>query len=49
MKGCEDVGFTQHAIIVFLTVENILPINVKSCMEAVYGDKRVDVKHSETV
>jgi hypothetical protein len=43
MEGCEDVQFTQHAIIVFLTAVNILPINIQSCMQAVYGDKCVDV------
>jgi ribosomal protein L23 len=43
MEGCEDVQFTQNAIIVFLTPENILPINIKSCVQAIYGDKCVDV------
>ena len=43
MEGCEDVQFTQHAITVFLTAENIFPTNIKSCMQAVYGDKCVDV------
>jgi hypothetical protein len=43
MEGCKDVQFTQHAITVFLTTENILPIKIKSCMQAVYGDKCVDV------
>jgi len=43
MEGCEDVQFKQPAIIVFLTTENILPINIKSCMQTVYGDKCVDV------
>jgi hypothetical protein len=37
------VQLTQHAIIAFLTAENIHPINIPSCMQAVYGDKCVDV------
>jgi hypothetical protein len=43
MDGCEDVQFIQHAVIVLLTAENILPIDIQSCMQAVYGDKCVDV------
>jgi len=42
-EGCEDVQFTQHAIIAFLTAANILPINIPSCMQAVHGGKYVDV------
>jgi hypothetical protein len=43
MEGCDEVQFTQHAVTVFLTMENILPIDIQSCMQAVYGDKCVDV------
>ena len=43
MEGCENLQFTQHAIIEFLTVKNILPINIQRCVQAVYGDKCVEV------
>jgi hypothetical protein len=43
MEGCEDMQFRQHAVIEFLTVEKIPPIDVHCCMQAVYGDKCVNV------
>jgi hypothetical protein len=43
MEGCEDMWFKQCAIIEFLTAEKILPIDIHCRMQAVYGDKCVDV------
>ena len=43
IDGCEDVWFKQHAVIEFLTAENIPPINIHRYMQAVYGGKCIDV------
>ena len=42
VKGCEDVQFQICAVIEFLTVEKIPPIDIHHHMQAVYGDKYVD-------
>ena len=38
-----DVRFKQRAVIEFLTVEKVPPIEIHRRMKAVYGDQRVDV------
>ena len=43
MEGCEDLRFKQHAITESLTAEKIPPIDIQCCMQAVYGDKCVDI------
>jgi len=43
MEGCEDMQFKQNAIIEFLNVEKVPPINIHCHMQAVYGDKCVDI------
>ena len=43
MEACEDVQFKQRAIVEFLTTEKISPVDVHRRMQAVYGDKCVDV------
>jgi hypothetical protein len=43
MEGCEDMHFKQYAIIEFLTVEKIPPIDIHCHMQVVCGDKCVDV------
>jgi hypothetical protein len=42
MKGCKHVQF-RPAVIEFLTVEKIPPINIHHHMQEVYGDKCTDV------
>jgi hypothetical protein len=39
----KDVQFKQHAVTEFLSAEKISPINIHCRMQAVYGDKCVDV------
>ena len=43
MEEFSDVRFKQPAVIEFLTVEKVPPIEIHRRMQAVYGDKRVDV------
>ena len=43
MEEFSDVRFEQHAVIEFLTVEKVLPIEIHRRMQAVYGDQCVDV------
>ena len=43
MEGCEDMQFKQSAVIEFFTVEKIPPINIHCHMQAVCGDKCVDL------
>jgi hypothetical protein len=43
MEGYEDKQFKQSAIIEYLNVEKIPPINIHCHMQAVCGDKCVDV------
>jgi len=43
MKGCEDMQFKQRAVIEFLTVEKIPPIDIHHHMQAVYGGKYIDI------
>ena len=43
MEACEDVQFKQRAVIGFLTAEKISPVYIHRRMQAVYGDKCVDV------
>ena len=38
-----DVRFKQRAVIEFLTMEKVLPIEIHRRMQAVYGDQCVDV------
>lgn len=42
MEGCEDARFKQRAV-EFLTAENSPPIHIHRRMQAVFGDKCVDV------
>jgi len=42
-EDCKDVQFKQHAVTEFLNAEKINPINIHCCVQAVYGDKCVDV------
>jgi DNA-binding transcriptional ArsR family regulator len=44
MDGCENMQFKQCAVIKFLRAEKIPPINIRHHMQAVYGDKYVDVR-----
>jgi len=43
MKGYEDIQFKQCAIIEFLTMEKIPPIDIHHYMQAVYGGKYIDI------
>ena len=43
MEEFSDVRFKQHAVIEFLTVEKFPPIEIHRRMQAIYGDKCVDV------
>jgi len=43
MEEFSDVRFKQRALIEFLTAENVLPIEIRRRMQAVYGDQCVDV------
>jgi len=43
MEEISDVRFKQRAVIEFLTVEKVLPIEIHTRMQAVYGDQCVDV------
>ena len=43
MEELSDVRFKQHAVIEFLTVEKVLPIEILRQMQAIYGDQCVDV------
>ena len=43
MEACEDVQFKQRAFIEFLIVEKIFHVDIYRRMQAVYGDKCVDV------
>jgi hypothetical protein len=42
-ENCKDVQFKQHAVTEFLSAEKIPPIDIRCHMQAVYGDKCVDV------
>jgi len=42
MDGCEDVQFKQHTF-TKLTAEKNSSLDIHHCMQAVYGDKCVDV------
>jgi len=44
MEACEDVQFKQRSIIEFLTTAKICTVNIHRRMQAVYGDKCVDVR-----
>jgi len=44
MDGCENTQFKQRAVTEFLTAEKIPPTNIHHRMQAVYGDKHVDVR-----
>jgi len=43
MEEFSDVLFKQRAVIEFLTAEKVPPIEIHRRMQAVYGDKCVDV------
>ena len=43
MEELSDVQFKQHAVIEFLTVEKVLPIEIHRRMQAVYDDQCLDV------
>jgi len=43
MEEFSDVRFKQRALIEFLTVEKVPPIEIHRRMQAVYGDQCVDV------
>ena len=43
MEEFSDVRFKQRAVIEFLTEEKVPPIEIHRRMQAVYGDKCVDV------
>jgi len=43
MEEFSDVPFKQRAVIEFLTVVKVLPIEIHRRMHAVYGDQCVDV------
>ena len=43
MEGCEDMHFKLSVIIKFLNVEKIPPINIHCHMQAVCGDKCVNL------
>jgi len=43
MEEFSDVWFKQCAVIEFLTVEKVPPIEIHRRMQAVYGDQFVDV------
>jgi hypothetical protein len=43
MDGCENVRFKLCAVIEFSTPEEIPPINIHHHLQAVHGDKYVDV------
>ena len=43
MEEFSDVWFKQRAVIEFLTMEKVPPIEIHRWMQAVYGDQCVDV------
>jgi len=43
MEGCEDVQFKQHTFTKFLIGEKNSSLDIHHCMQAVYGDKCVDI------
>ena len=43
MEEFSDVRFKQHAVIQFLITEKFPPIEIHRRMQAVYGDRCVDV------
>jgi len=43
MQEFSEVRFKQRAVIEFLTVEKVPPIEIHRRMQAVYGDQCVDV------
>jgi hypothetical protein len=43
MEEFSDVRFKQHAVIEFITMEKVPPIEIHRRMKAVYGDQCVDV------
>jgi len=43
MEEFSDIRFKQRAIIEFLTVDKIPPIEIHRQMQAIYGDQCVDV------
>jgi transposase len=42
-EACEDVQFKQRAVFEFLTAEKMSPVDIHRRMQAVCGDKCVDV------
>jgi len=43
MEEFSNVRFKQRAVIEFLTVEKVPPIEIRRRMQAVYGDQCIDV------
>jgi len=43
MEEFSDVRFKQRDVIEFLNAEKVPPIKIHRRMQAVYGDRRVDV------
>jgi len=43
MEEFSDVRFKQRAVIEFLTAEKVPPVEIRRRIQAVYGDKGVDV------
>jgi len=43
VKSCEDVWFKHHAVMELLIAKKIPPIDIHRQMQAVCGDKCVDV------
>ena len=44
MEEFSDVWSKQRAVIEFLTMEKVSPIEIHGQMQAIYGDQCVDVK-----
>jgi len=43
MEEFSDVRFKQHAVIEFLTMEKVPPIEIHRRMQTIYGEQCVDV------
>jgi len=43
MEEVSDIRFKQRAVIEFLTVEKVPPIQIQKWMQTIYGEQCVDV------
>jgi hypothetical protein len=43
MEDCKELQFKQLAVIEFVNADKIPPIDIHCHMQAVYGDKCVDI------